>query len=398
MLKILFVLYNTFIANSAIHIHHLANALCERGHECLVAVPDNKEAAQQYLPDKFLYTPLTYAETLTPQSGFSNGREPDIIHAWTPREIVREYCGLLKEHFPHSKLLIHLEDHEEVLFERYLHLPIRKLRSLWGWRHRKQSFPNNLIHPWHYKNFLRTADGITIIIDALRKFVPRKTPFLLLWPIIDVEKFGTHRQSSPLRQELGVRDDEVVIVYTGNAHPTNADDVKSLYVAVGLANQAGIRTRLIRTGMNHCSVLNEQEAWINQYVLELGFLPGERIPELLAIADFLIQPGRLDRFNEYRLPSKIPEFLASARPVVVPQTNIGCILKDHEEAFLLKTGDATEIAAAIKTLKNQNELVQRLSTGARAFASRHFDKTQIVQALEGFYKAILTKKIDKKRL
>ena len=44
-----------------------------------------------------------------------------------------------------------------------------------------------------------------------------------------------------------------------------------------------------------------------------GFVPKARLPRLLALADVLVQPGRAGAFNDYRLPSKLPEFLAAKR-------------------------------------------------------------------------------------
>lgn len=390
MLNILFVLYNTFIANSAIHIHHFANALCERGHECMVAAPEHKETAQQYLSGQMFYSPVTYAETLAPHVQFSNGRGPDIIHVWTPREVVRQQWAQLKKTYPSSRLIIHLEDHEEVLLEKHLNMSIAKLQSLRGW-YRRRRIPESLIHPVRYKTFLHEADGMTFIIESLREFVPQHTPSLLLWPIIEIEKFSMRPQYSALRQELGIKADELVMTYTGNVHLANADEVKSLYLAVASANQEGIPARLVRTGTNCCDFLGEDQERLQQYVVELGFLPGEKIPPLLAIADLLVQPGKADRFNDYRLPSKIPEFLATGKPVVVPQANIGRLLKDQEEAFLLKRGDAAEIVCAIKTIRQNKELARTLSKGARAFAVRHFDKVRIVQELEMFYESIIKK-------
>ncbi len=393
-MNILFILYNTFIANSAIHIHHLANALCERGHECMVAVPEHKESAQQYLSSEIFYVPATYAETMTDQYRFSNKQGPDIIHVWTPREIVRKQWRRLKKKYPHGQLIIHLEDHEEVILERHLNISTKKLQSFWAWRSRK-CLPDSLIHPKRYQEFLRKAAGITVIIESLCEFVPLKTSAHLLWPIIEMKQFRRDCEHAVSRQEFGIQEDECILTYTGNVHRANADEVKTLYQAVALANKEGILTRLIRTGTNYCDFLGKDQGWMQQYAVELGFLPGENIPPLLVIADILIQPGKPDRFNEYRLPSKVPEFLATGKPVVVPQANIGHILKDQEEAFLLKTGDAAEIVSAIKTIRENKKLARTLSRGSRAFAARHFDKARIVQELEMFYESIMKKRLTK---
>ena len=82
--------------------------------------------------------------------------------------------------------------------------------------------------------------------------------------------------------------------------------------------------------------------------------------------------GRAGPFNDYRFPSKLPEFLATGRPVVLPATNLGRFLDDGEECLLLRRGDALEIAAAVERLLDDDELRARLGRGGRAFAERNF--------------------------
>ena len=53
-------------------------------------------------------------------------------------------------------------------------------------------------------------------------------------------------------------------------------------------------------------------------------------PQLLVAADILVQPdGSPGPFNDYRFPSKLPDFFASGRPVVLPKTNIGLYLSER---------------------------------------------------------------------
>ena len=85
-------------------------------------------------------------------------------------------------------------------------------------------------------------------------------------------------------------------------------------------------------------------------VLDLGFVSRDRLWDLLAAADVLVQPGGPSPFNDYRFPSKLPDFLACGKPVVLPATNIGRHLADGEEALLLRRGDAAEIFEAVRRL------------------------------------------------
>ena len=109
------------------------------------------------------------------------------------------------------------------------------------------------------------------------------------------------------------------------------------------------------------------------------------MPGLLRLADVLVQPGEDDAFNHYRLPSKLPEFLASGRPVLMPRANVGQRVRPRREALLLETGRAGEIAALCRRVFGDPGLARRLGEGGAAFARRHFDPAVNARLLAEFY-------------
>ena len=388
MYNILFVMYYDFSTSSAIHVHTFANALQLQGNDCVVAVPINKESVNRFIGGDYFYRPAQYKETLHNSFVFSNEKGPDIIHAWTPRENVRKQCTFLKEKFPACKLIVHLEDNEEVVLETMLGLSNQFLASL----------PNSILgditpdllsHFNYYKTFLNEADGITVIVDTLTEFVPKDKPHFMLWPIVGFQKYYPRKINHGVRAKLGFDPDDFVICYAGSVHSVNYREVRSLYLAVALANREGISVKLLRTGRDEYAFLGKNDTWARKYAIELGYVDREKIPTYLSIADFLIQPGRDDRFNAYRLPSKIPEFLAMGKPVAVPHSNIGRFLKDREEAIILEKGDSLDILSAIKLIKGNKELCNRMCEGARNFALKHFDKETVTNHLLKFYSQII---------
>src|SRR5262249_29682621 len=138
-----------------------------------------------------------------------------------------------------------------------------------------------------------------------------------------------------------------VIVYPGNVHPANAEEVRSLYLAIALLNRRGYPTFLVRTGTDYCEFLPRSGEWIKPYLRELGFVTREQMPEILALADIFVQPGRADRFNAYRFPSKLPEFLAMGKPTILPFTNLGLALAHEQEALVLEIADGSRITEAV---------------------------------------------------
>jgi len=226
-------------------------------------------------------------------------------------------------------------------------------------------------------------------MDTLKKFVSKRQPHLVLWPIINPELFFNQKKNPDIQKKLGISDHEVVLAYTGNVHHSNADEVRKLYMAVGLANKEGIPVKCIRTGKDICSFLASEEEWVRKYFIELGFVDRNIFMSCLPLADILIQPGKKSKFNDYRMPSKIPEFLATGKPVVVPDTNIGRFLEDGKEAVILKKGDEREIIDVIKRLREDKALAKRIAEGGRQFVLKNFNKDIIAAKLEGFYQQVL---------
>src|SRR5262249_10575292 len=157
------------------------------------------------------------------------------------------------------------------------------------------------------------------------------------------------------------------------------------YLAVGALNRRGIPTTLVRLGQDRVDPLSFELSWIRRNVVDLGVRPHVEIPRYLALADVLVQPGRSDQFNDYRFPSKLPEFLAMGKPVVLPATNIGLHLKDNDECMLLKDGSALEIAAALERVFDDPSLSRRLGVGGRRFAEEHLSWPKSATKLLDFY-------------
>jgi glycosyltransferase involved in cell wall biosynthesis len=384
--NILFVNYGDFTTNSLNHIGGFANALCAAGHACAVVVPHGKETIAHVRAP--LFVPATYAEALEKPGLFPDGKTADLIHAWTPREGVRKFVlEYQRASRAPARLLIHLEDNERFLLETYTGKSFAALEEaspadIGEW------LIDALPDPVRHQSFLRVADGVTHIIDRLKEFVPAGTPTHLLFPGVDFTLYRPQPADAALRQELGLRDDERVLVFTGSNTFANEPEMRELYLAVALLNQRGTPTRLIRTGFNRPEFLAGLAFDYRDFVLDLGFVEKAKLPRLLALADVLVQPGRPGPFNDYRLPSKLPEFLAMGRAVVLPPTNLARLLHDGREAVFLTTGAPEEIADTCERLFADAKRCATLGQQAVAFAHAHFDLTKNTRELASFYAAI----------
>jgi glycosyltransferase involved in cell wall biosynthesis len=385
-MNILFVLYHDFSTASAIHVHNFANLLVKNGHQCGVAVPENKNSVLKYMTGDVLYSPDTFAESL--EEPCFCGTAPDIIHAWTPRENVRKQCCKLQERYPESKLVVHLEDNEEMIVESFTKIPFGQLTGL-SERRLQALLPDLLASPLHYPLFIKSADAVTVITEELLEFVSKDKKHLRLWPVIDLERFSPTVNGTQVRKRLGISKESFVLCYVGSVHGVNAREVRSLYLAVYLANCKGIPVRLIRAGRDVVDFLGDAREELLQYVDYLGYVDADDVPGLMACADVLVQPGRNDRFNRYRLPSKIPEFLAIGKAVAVPRVNIGLQLQDGYNALLMEEGDALSIVAILEKLHKDIDGARSRGEKGRIFAEQNFSEETVYGQLQNFYSEVL---------
>jgi glycosyltransferase involved in cell wall biosynthesis len=376
-MNVVFVNHNSFASNSAGHIFHLANELVALGVDCTVAVPGDVHTVAELGTAKFRAG--TYDEVLGSPPG---GRGPTLIHAWTPREIVRRYTETLSTRIG-CGYVVHLEDNEESILARTLGLSDAAL-------HRADlEVPESLSHPLRYRLFLAGAAGVTALIDRLLEFKPDLLPGQVFWPAFDKELDWGRPRDERLAEQIGLAPSERVVVYTGNVHPANQREVSSLYLALALLRRRGVPVRLVRTGVDfaapHGAPLAETMA---EMVISLGLRRRSELPAILSLADALVQPGGPDAFNDYRFPSKLPEFLASGRPVLLPRSNIGRYLTDGDQCVLLEVGNALEIARKLEALLADDERRRKIGAAGRAFALERLSWPKAARELKAFYERL----------
>lgn len=361
----------------------LANELTQLGNDCCVAAP----GGEGLIPPAgcVRFRPLTYADVLQAEFCFSDGRGPDVIHAWTPREIVRRLCEQVRDRYG-CRLFVHMEDNEWHILSCVLGRPFRDL-SLLATDELDGIVPGSLSHPHRAMQFLENSDGVTVIIDRLTELLPPVNSVLELWPSADTELFRPQPKRDLERRALGIAKNSTVLVYTGNVHAANAHEVRSLYLAVAILNREGHPATLVRAGTDYYAFLGADDHWARRHSIELGPVRHPKIPELLGLADILVQPGRPDAFNDYRFPSKLPEFLSVGRPVILPDTNIGRHMTHGLHGYVMDDLNAVAIADAVREIMSNQQLYWTLAAGSVSFFEQRLSWAKSGSLLEAFYLA-----------
>jgi glycosyltransferase involved in cell wall biosynthesis len=394
-MKIVFVSYYALDNNSGMHIFRLANALAALGVECAAYTPGDPDAAKVHGDPLFrvydAYLPPDRLARL-----LSRRRDDVIVHLWTPRERPRRMAEPLAAALG-APLIVHMEDNEEAIFAANREMfpdmdPADEALWLPG------EYFGCRSHPVRYREVLARAAGYTCIIDSLLDFKPAHVPGHVIRPSCEDEIFAMPPHSLPEEKiRLGITPESLVIFYPGGMHINNYQEIYDLYEAVCMLRQAGLPMRIIkfgRYGEDLSAPLDSQGLGdcLRECLVDLTDTAKQSdIPRIMRAADYLVQPGGDNAFNHYRFPCKLPMFLASGRPVILPESNLGLLLTHGRNCLLLQNSPAssTEICALLMLLIRNPRLASEIGAAGREFAREYFSWDKTAWNLRAFYREVL---------
>ena len=205
---------------------------------------------------------------------------------------------------------------------------------------------------------------------------------------VDVERFRPNVGGADARQELGIRDDEVLAGFVGTFGPWHG--VLTLAEAITLLpNDCGIRFLLVGAGRLRDEVerIVRAAGKVGQ-VIFAGHVEHERVPALLDACDILLSPHvpLEDGSDFFGSPTKLFEYMAMGKGIVASRLGqIGEVLADKETALLVEPGNAQELSEAILRLGQSRELRENLGASARRVAvERHTWKHNAGRGLDEY--------------
>lgn len=372
------------------HLYHFAHELVRMGHKVFVLLNGDLESVRLMAePPAFPVVRLEWqGGMLAPRvaAGVVDFR-PQVVHAWTPRNATA-HAALEIAQRTNAEIFIHYEDDEDYLF-RYAAQDLLANRSLalesivrpelWAWQHFLVSTAAN-----HF------ARGFTAICKPYVARLQREwgKPVHLLYPGVDLERFNPAVSPIP-RERFGLLGKQLVL-YSGSLGSVHGFDL--MLEAFALMARRCPDAVLVHVGRN--AIADELDIEMRRLGLRdrvrfLGPVNHSEIHRYLAMGDVLVQSGAPGDFNEYRLPSKLPEYFAMGRPVVTFAAGIGREFEDGVDVLKTHTGDPAEMAARLEQVLADAALRERLGHGARRRAEALFSWPRNAAGLAGFYQDAL---------
>lgn len=229
------------------------------------------------------------------------------------------------------------------------------------------------------KRFDRISTISERMLDSLNvKGIAAKQSILFQnW--VDTELIYPLEKPSVMRDELGIPESAVIVLYSGNMGVKqgleiviesakileNRKDIFFMLCGDGAARQ---RLSEIASGLSNISFMPLQ--------------PVERLNELLNMADIHILPQRADA-TDLVMPSKLTCMFASGRPVIATAlegTQLARVVEGR--GIVVNPGDAEGFAKSVTDLVCDPSMRHRLGRMAREYAVANWSKDAILRQFE----------------
>ncbi|MGR3303185.1 MAG: glycosyltransferase [Candidatus Scalindua sp.] len=179
--------------------------------------------------------------------------------------------------------------------------------------------------------------------------------------------------------------DEVTIIYTGIVTHSHYDAILDMVKVVEKFDDFNIKFLLVTTSDS-------------EELKQMG-IDGERIfykradrteiPEIQQSADILFLPMAFKYYSDLNIktasPSKLPEYLAVGRPILVYAPSNSYYVRyarEHEYALVVDQPDCNQLRQAIIKLQSDENLRDKLVSNAQRTVKRYHDSVKIAEQLQ----------------
>jgi colanic acid biosynthesis glycosyl transferase WcaI len=183
------------------------------------------------------------------------------------------------------------------------------------------------------------------------------------------------RGANPLRAEWGLGD-RFVVGYSGNLGRVHEFGTV-LGAAEALRSQADIVFLFIGEGAQKAALATAAQERSLVNILFRPYQPREALGQSLGAADVHLVTLRPE-LEGLVVPSKFYGIAAVGRPTIFigdPEGEIGSVVREAQCGMCVQQGDAEGLAQAIRTLRDDSALRERMGANARRVFDERFDRS-----------------------
>jgi colanic acid biosynthesis glycosyl transferase WcaI len=243
---------------------------------------------------------------------------------------------------------------------------------------------------WLERTTYARAAAVTVLSEDLRANIAAKVrpdhrgDVRVIPNFVDTDAIQPMPRATAYRRELGIGDDQTVVLYAGNVGFS-----QSLDLLVEAARRLAHRPELVFVVNGGGSGLADVRASA-QHLRNVRFAPyqpRERLPEVLATGDLhvvLLRRG----LATASVPSKTYSILAAGRPLLAsidPGTEVPRVVAAAGCGVSVRPDDADAFTAAVESLTGDGDELAAMGRRGRAWVERWVSAAAVAEAYEALF-------------
>jgi colanic acid biosynthesis glycosyl transferase WcaI len=235
--------------------------------------------------------------------------------------------------------------------------------------------------------FLKQASRVSTITPAMcRRAAEKGTDPGRVWHVpnwADITGIVPSDRDNGFRRELGLSDDQTLVLYAGGMGAKQGLEVV-VEAAAALRDHGSIQFAIVGMGADRPRLEAMAAALELTNLRFLPLQPLERVSEMLAAGDIHLVVQRADA-ADLVMPSKLSNILAAGRPVIATataQTALHDTLEGHDCGITVEPENVQALSLAVLRLSADTPARQRMGVNGRRYAEQYLSKDAILGRFE----------------
>lgn len=201
---------------------------------------------------------------------------------------------------------------------------------------------------------------------------------------IEIDKFDCPEAREPVRAELGLKPDELVLMYVGRVIEGKGLTDLLPAVATILPRHPNLRVVIVGNGpIRERLERLAQELGMHEVVVFTG--QRSDVAGVLAAGDIFVLPSFIEG-----LPLSMLEAMSAGKPVVAGISGgVPEVITDGVDGLLHQPGDHAGLAAALTRMIEDRELRQRIAEAGKRRAREHFSVETMIARHHDLYRRLV---------
>lgn len=256
-------------------------------------------------------------------------------------------------------------------------------------------FPLLIGEKYIYRNsnlVLTTNQKLSDYVRELRKN-KAEPEIIVLEHGVDCNHFRPVQKNSELMKKLGLTSNDKVLLYLGTTYSFSGLDV-ILNALPELQSKLGSVKFMIVGGGELDEKLNSMAAELGQEknFIHLGMQPYDKLPELLSLADIVLNPFKINDITCSIIPIKMLQYLASGKPSISAPINdlMKLIPPEPSGVRYVAIEDEQSFVSQIENILKLSETERnQLGEQGRAFALTKLSVDKQIDKLELYFNKLV---------